>query len=130
MSEGFIADACALIAFHNVVPPRLSARAIEAIRTPGVAVSAVTVWEITRKVSIGKLPPPPGLNERGFSAFLRERGYRLLPLWLEAAERANALPPHHADPIDRLLIAQAMLGGLTILTSDRSFAPYGVPTLW
>lgn len=130
MSDGFIADACALIAFHNVVPPRLSARAIEAMRAPGTVVSAVTIWEITRKVAIGKLPPPPGLNERGFSAFLRERGYSLLPLSPEAAERANALPPYHADPMDRLLIAQALLDRLTVLTSDRSFVRYGVPTLW
>jgi PIN domain nuclease of toxin-antitoxin system len=48
----------------------------------------------------------------------------------EAAERSNALPPHHRDPTDRMLIATALLTGRTILTSDAAFAAYAAPTLW
>jgi len=130
LTDGFLADACALIAFHGAGRLELSPAGLAALRSGDVAVSAITVREITRTVAIRKLAPLNGQDERGCVAFLRERGYRLLPLSPEAAERANVLPPHHADPMDRLLIAQAMLDRLTILTSDRAFAPYGVPTLW
>jgi len=130
LSDRFLVDACASIAFHGAARLELSPTGLAALRSGDVAVSSITVWEITRKVAIGKLAPLNGQDQRGCVAFLRERGYRLLPLSAEAAERANALQPHHADPMDRLLIAQALLDGLTILTSDRAFTPYGVQTLW
>lgn len=95
-----------------------------------VAISANTVWEISRKVRLGKLPelpPPVALN---LTAYLRREGYRLAPLTAELAEAANTLPPHHADPMDRMLIAAAMAEGATIITNGRIFAAYGVPVLW
>jgi PIN domain nuclease of toxin-antitoxin system len=95
-----------------------------------VFVSPVTVWEITRKHADGKLPDFFSSWRGGFPDFLAERGYRPLSLEWEAAARAAALPWHHRDPMDRLLIATAMTAGLTILTNDAAFAAYGVPTLW
>lgn len=94
-----------------------------------VAVSSVTVWELTRKAALGKLPPMPTLNG-SFSSWLASEGFVPLPLGWAAAEQANALPPIHKDPMDRMLIGQALAGGLAIITSDALFAAYGVPTIW
>ena len=108
----------------------MSAAGLAAMRAGDVVVSAVTVWEISRKVGIGKLAPLHDRAEGSLVGFLERRGYRLLPLTPEGAEAANALPPHHADPMDRMLIATALAEGATIITSDRIFAAYGVPVLW
>ena len=126
-----IADACALIAFHGYGGQTMSEAGKIAMATGDVFVSAITVWEIERKVSIGKLDRPshPGFNGT-FSAWLRHVGYRPLPLTWDVAERANTLPPHHKDPMDRMLIAAALERGLTIVTDDSVFAAYGVETLW
>jgi PIN domain nuclease of toxin-antitoxin system len=125
-----LADACALIMFHGEAGGAMSAAGVAAMRGEDVAVSAVTVWEVSRKVGLGKLAPLHDRAEGSLVGFLVRRGYRLLPLAAGAAEVANALPPHHADPMDRLLIATAMAEGATIITSDRIFAAYGVPVLW
>jgi PIN domain nuclease of toxin-antitoxin system len=124
------ADACALIAFHGERGPAMSSDGVAAMRAGDVAVSAVTVWEISRKVGIGKLHPLHDRAEGSLVGFLLRRGYRLVPLTPEVAEAANALPPHHADPMDRMLIAAALAEGATIITTDRIFAAYGVPVLW
>jgi PIN domain nuclease of toxin-antitoxin system len=57
-------------------------------------------------------------------------GFLPLPVTLRHADLLQDLPAHHADPFDRLLIAQALEEGLTILTSDRAFEPYRVPVVW
>ncbi len=126
----FVADACALIAFHAAAGATMSERGIAAMRSGEVLVSPITVWEITRKSAIGKLPPLPTEPRGGFAGFLRVRGYRLVSLGWEQAEQANALPPHHADPMDRMLIATALERKLPVITSDRIFARYGVQVLW
>lgn len=125
-----LADACALIAFHGEARTVLSTTGLGAMRGGDVAVSAVTVWEIARKVAIGKLAPLHDRSEGSLVGFLARRGYRLLPLTPEIAESANALPPFHADPMDRMLIATAMVEGATIISSDRIFVAYGVPVVW
>ncbi len=127
----FLADACALIAFHGYGGQTMSHAGKTAISTGDVFVSLITVWEITRKVALGKLGQraPPGFTG-SFSEWLRQAGYRVLPMTWEACERANAFPPNHKDPMDRMLIASALDRGLTIITEDPAFAQYGVPTLW
>lgn len=130
LSDGLLADACALIAFHGAARPPMSDRGVAAMHGGVVAVSAITVWEITRKVGLGKLRALHGQGESGCTGFLRARGYRLLPVTPEIAECANTLPHHHADPMDRILIATAVAEGMTVITSNRIFAAYGVPTLW
>jgi PIN domain nuclease of toxin-antitoxin system len=126
----FYADACALIAFHGESGAAMSGRGIAAMRAGEVSVSAVTVWEISRKVGIGKLAALHDRAEGSLVGFLLRRGYRLAPLTPAVAEAANVLPPHHADPMDRLLIAAALAGDATIITNDRVFAAYGVAVLW
>lgn len=83
---------------------------------------------MTRKASLGLLPNDWGPS--GLAAHLDDLGFRPLPLlWIDA-EYANDLPPLHKDPMDRLLIAQALRNDMTVITSDRIFADYGVRTIW
>jgi PIN domain nuclease of toxin-antitoxin system len=102
-----------------------------AIGAGNVFVSPITVWEITRKIALGKLecPAPPGFGG-SLSEWLRRAGYRILPLTWDACERANALPMYHKDPMDRMLIAAALERGMTVITDNEIFGQYGVATLW
>jgi PIN domain nuclease of toxin-antitoxin system len=100
--------------------------AVAAIRSPEnpVFVSAVNVWEAEIKIAIGKLElhfdPSTGPLEHGFEP---------LPITLAHAAAAGRLPPHHADPFDRILVAQAQLEGLTIVSRDPVFERYQVAVL-
>ena len=126
MTGRYLADACALIVFYTAAP---MSRTVEQIMGDGdVAVSAITVWEITRKAALGKLPSEWG--EGGLVGLLQRQGFRPLPLSWSDAELANRLPPIHKDPMDRMLIAQAVRHGLDIITNDRVFEDYGVKTVW
>ena len=121
----FIVDACAIISYLAGIGMTAAGRAA----VPGAAVLPVTVWEITRKSALGKLPQLPLLHG-SFAQQLTALGFRYEPLLLSDAEDANRLPPHHKDPMDRMLIATALRAGLTIITSDAIFAAYGAPTVW
>jgi PIN domain nuclease of toxin-antitoxin system len=124
----FIADACALLAFFGAGGSAMSAAGLRAMQGD-VAVSPITIWELTRKAASGKLPPLP--TERGsFALHLAALGFRNAPLSWGDAEAANALPPHHGDPMDRMLIATALQSDLTIITNDGMFPAYGVRTVW
>ncbi len=90
-----------------------------------VLVSAVVVWEIAIKRSIGKLQTPAG-----FVARLLESDVVKLPVSAEHAAAVEHLPLHHRDPFDRLLIAQAMLEGATLVSADDKLRAYDVPILW
>jgi PIN domain nuclease of toxin-antitoxin system len=89
-----------------------------------VLVSAASVWEIAMKRALGKLTVPDDLGP-----VLAAASFSPLPITLEHASRAGSLPPHHRDPFDRMLIAQAQLESLTIVTRDDRFARYGVQLL-
>jgi PIN domain nuclease of toxin-antitoxin system len=125
-----LADACALIVFHGHGGQTMTQAGKAAMATGDIFVSPITVWEISRKIELGKLrrPAPPGFST--LSEWLRHAGYRILPLTWEGCERANGLPMHHKDPMDRMLIATALDRGLTIITEDEVFARYGVTTIW
>ncbi len=106
--------------------PTLDSRTRATINDPDswVAVSAATAWEIAIKEAVGKLRAPEDL-----AAALAQNNLAELPITVSHAVRAGALPRHHADPFDRMLIAQAELEGLTIVTRDPYFGLYGVPLL-
>ena len=108
-------------------PERMRVEAREAIADPDneVAFSAANVWEIEIKAKTGKLVPPA---EDTLSA-ARTLPIGELAISAEHARRAGRLPLHHADPFDRVLIAQALIEGLTLVTRDGAFGPYGVPVL-
>jgi len=106
--------------------PSLSAEAYEAIAEPDndVVVSAATVWELEIKRATGKLEAPGQLVRR-----ITAEKFEPLPITLEHGAGAGKLPLHHSDPFDRMLIAQAQIEGLTLVTRDPRFAPYAVMTL-
>jgi len=130
MSAGYLADACALIVFLSSPDPRRTMpRAAPLMERSRIHVSAITVWEITRKAALGKLPSVWGAYP-SLGYLLRDQGYLVQPLGWEDAELANALPPHHKDAMDRMLIATALRNDYAVLTDDGVFAEYGVTTIW
>jgi len=92
-------------------------------------VSAATAWEISIKYKSGKLPNIAPLMISLETAILDE-GFTGLPITLRHAELAGGLPPHHKDPFDRMLIAQALAESLTLISHERLFDRYGVVRLW
>lgn len=112
-------------------PGRLSARAADAIRAGRneIVVSAVSAMEIAIKHRIAKLAYPASLA-RSFVAEAQARGFGLLPIECEHAQRAGGLAGDHRDPWDRLLAAQAQIEGLTLVTNDAKLAAFRVETLW
>jgi len=96
----------------------------------GVAlVSVVSVFEIATKHRIGKLPLAEDLAADLPRALLAQ-GFELLPLESEVAFRAGLLPGPNRDPFDRLLIAQALVAGLVLVSNEKVFDAYGVTRLW
>lgn len=88
--------------------------------------SAATILEISIKAAPGKLDVQPAF-EAALKLEMEQSGFRPLPTTSQHAYAVRTLPPHHSDPFDRMLLAQARSEGLTILTADAQFAPYGVP---
>ena len=106
--------------------PQLSQRAEKAIAAPGniAIVSAAVIWEIRIKQALGKLKIAPP-----FYSIIQHQGFELLPVSPDHAYAVGDLPMHHRDPFDRLLIAQAIHEGLTVLTHDPVFQRYDVSLL-
>jgi PIN domain nuclease of toxin-antitoxin system len=94
-----------------------------------VAFSVVSAWEIAIKVGGGRMELP-GDVERYLPDRLRHHGFELMPIQLSHAFRAGSLPRLHGDPFDRMLVAQAQVEGLPILTADPAISRYEVETIW
>ena len=107
-----------------------AAQAIEDSRNQ-VYVSAAVLWEMAMKASAGKLSAPEGLGE-GLSRDLEGAGFRLLPFEVRHAEEVYQLPRVHADPFDRMMIAQCRLEKMTAVTHDPAWSDrrYEIATLW
>ncbi len=93
---------------------------------PGVsvAVSTANIWEIAIKQAIGKLSIDGRVIDH-----LERNGFERLAISLEHGERTASLPLHHKDPFDRVLVAQAQIEGLTLVSRDRHFDAYDVKVL-
>jgi PIN domain nuclease of toxin-antitoxin system len=106
---------------------RVSTEAVGALEDERneVAVSAASVWEIAIKRSLGKLTIADG-----WAATLGRLGFSPMPVSAIHAEAVERLPWHHRDPFDRLLVAQASVERLTLISADRRLAAYGVEVLW
>jgi PIN domain nuclease of toxin-antitoxin system len=106
---------------------RLSATAHDLLRDPDheVFLSAVLVWEMAIKAAKGRLHLPVSAGALAADV-IAEDGFRPLAIELEHAAEVQALPALHGDPFDRLLIAQARVEGLTLVTSDRQIVQYPV----
>ena len=106
--------------------PRLTQEARDAIGTRGslVYISAVTAWEITIKHALGKLDIPEGWSE-----VVMTGSFRQLAVSWEHSLAVGSLPHLHRDPFDRLLVAQARIEGLVLVTGDDVLTQYAVRTL-
>ena len=105
---------------------RLKARAREAIATADLVwISAVSGWEASIKQALGRLR-----IDEPFPLLVRTNEFTELPVTLEHTGRLAALEPHHTDPFDRLLAAQAQIEKATLVTHDRAFEPYGLSVIW
>ena len=111
-------------------PAELERRAARALRSAAndVLVSAASLWEIAIKTELGKLrlPGPPA---EWIPGALERTGFEVLPIGAAHALAVGGLPPHHRDPFDRMLVAQALAEGLTIVSRDERFRQYGVAVL-
>jgi PIN domain nuclease of toxin-antitoxin system len=106
---------------------RLAGEAREAIEQPEVPLffSSASIWELAIKQASKRLVLPQTLL-----ATLSEEGFTELRISSTHAALAGALPFHHRDPFDRMIVAQAQTEGLTVVTSDARIAAYDVPVLW
>jgi len=107
-------------------PARLSEQAADAIRDESnrVFVSVVSAWEIGVKRAKGKLRLPGDLG-----AMIAAKRFEPLPLTMPHGLAVESLPPEHHDPFDRMLVAQAHVDGLTLVTSDRTMQRYPIAVL-
>lgn len=109
--------------------PRLPKRARDAIAKNDCSVSLVSAWEMAIKASLGELRlslPVSVYFERHVAA----SGFDVLGIDLAHVGAVEGLPHHHGDPFDRLLIAQAKAGHMTLVSADKTFAKYGVKRIW
>ena len=112
--------------------PKLSRRARLAISDDednDVLISAASAWEITTKFRIGKLPHA-GVVANDIAAAVTAEGFGNLPISVRHAQRAGSLAGQHRDPFDRMLMAQALVDNLTVVSNERVFDTYGVKRLW
>lgn len=112
---------------HN---PSLSAKASSAIKNPDndIFVSVASLWEMSIKASLKKLQLPKPVRE--IAAELRDGGATIIRIAEEHALATESLPWHHRDPFDRMLVAQAQVDKLTLVTRDEIFKKYEANRLW
>jgi PIN domain nuclease of toxin-antitoxin system len=119
--SAFLADTHVFL-WSLMAPEKLTSAWLEVLNSDAtVFLSIASIWEISIKAGLGKLEAPARLGSEALVC-----GYDLLAITPEHAEAVRALPHHHGDPFDRMLIAQAQRERLRILTADRRFASYDV----
>lgn len=116
-----------VLLWHVRDDPRLRPAPTAAIEAEDadVFVSTASLWELAIKSALGKLTVPDDLPTR-----VEAMAFEWLPVTAEHAWAVRELPPNHGDPFDRLLIAQARLERLPVVTADPQFAEYGVEVVW
>ncbi|MDD5139225.1 MAG: type II toxin-antitoxin system VapC family toxin [Verrucomicrobiales bacterium] len=124
-----ILDTCALLwlASGNRKLSRAALKEINA--APAVYVSAISGFEISLKISAGRLELSHPV-ETWFEQVIEHHGLTILPLELDVCIAAAKLPAVHDDPFDRFIIAAAKLHGLTVVTRDEQFEKYGVTVIY
>jgi len=126
----FLLDTCTFL-WLVAGSPELSPRARDLFSDPGneVYLSAASAWEIALKHSLGRLPLPEP-PERFVPDQRGHPGIEGLPVDEESALHIGRLPPLHRDPVDRMLVSQAIVHGLAIIGPDPLLSQYPVRTLW
>ncbi len=117
-------DTHALLWWLAAAPMTAESRARIADPDALVAVSSASIWEISIKRAAGRLRFQGAMTDH-----LAAGAFEPLPISLEHAERAGGLPPHHRDPFDRMLVAQAQAEQLTLVSRDAAFDGYDVDVL-
>ncbi|MEM6264669.1 MAG: type II toxin-antitoxin system VapC family toxin [Bacteroidota bacterium] len=110
--------------------PRLSSKARKVMVNPNneIHVSIASIWEISIKLSIGKLNLSRTLDE--ILEEMEELDFRILPISIKALRYLRNMPFHHKDPFDRLIISQAIASGVTCIASDEKFSLYNPKIIW
>ena len=127
-----LTDTNALL-WASCAPGRLTDKARQAVYdAEEISFSIVNIWEIALKLSKGGFSDldVPYDWDRKLVPRLLEKGYRMIPVMIDHCRRIQDLPLHHKDPFDRMLIAQALETGLTVIGSDAQFDAYGVRRIW
>lgn len=104
------------------------ARSVFESKSDSIVISTVVPWELAIKTRTGKLRVEPLLES--WPNMLDVQGFAELAIASEHAIRAGLLPPHHKDPFDRMLVAQAQTTGWPIISADPVFDHYGVRRIW
>ncbi len=112
-------------------PARLGKNALAALEDPTNALlcSAGTIWEIAIKVGLGKLSLTLSFQQ-WMEQSLHDLRVTILPISVLHAAIQSRLPPHHGDPFDRLLVAQAEVEGVSIVSADRGLDAYRISRIW
>jgi len=118
--RGYLLDTCVLLWWLSG-DPRLTNPWEDRLRAARCLVSAASIWETAIKHRLGKLP----LSPADLITAASQAGFEALAVTSAHAAATSALPPHHQDPFDRLLIAQAQLEGVCLLSNDRALKSYG-----
>lgn len=115
----------------SIDPDRLSPRATREISNPYNQryVSIASFWEMQIKQDLGKLPLPGRINEYG-SAWMEKLAAEMLLIELPHIGKLADLPPHHRDPFDRIILAQAKFGNFDVVSADSSFSLYDIALIW
>lgn len=111
--------------------PKLSTMARDAIADPDndIAISPATYWEIAIKISLNKYTLPEPYEEFIEREIVKNQSY-ILPIVPRHTAVLTSLPFHHRDPFDRLIIAQAMVEQMLVISGDAAFAAYSVTRIW
>ena len=112
-------------------PRKISPTAFAEVSNPNndVFLSVVTVWELQIKIALNKFIIKGGL-ENAVRQEQQNNGFQILPVNLSHALHLENLPPHHKDPFDRLLISQAIVENMTLVSADANFGKYQANLLW
>ena len=112
-------------------PARFGAGARSVLENPGnqLLLSAATIWEIAIKVGLKKLALSLPYRQ-WIDQVIADLGMSVLPVTVEYADAQIGLPKHHRDPFDRLLVAQALVENVPIVSSDVLLEPYGITRIW
>jgi PIN domain nuclease of toxin-antitoxin system len=110
---------------------RLSRKARVAISNPDteVFISIASAWEIQIKATLQKLELKESVDAL-YRALIIDHGFRMIGIELSDIDELSNLPPHHRDPFDRMLVAQALRGDFTLVTKDSVVSSYGARALW
>jgi PIN domain nuclease of toxin-antitoxin system len=114
---------------HNSPELSPTARTLAADLTNDVLVSIGSAWELAIKHSLGKITLKMSFREF-IEGAVRSARLAMLPITVDHLDRLGALPHHHRDPFDRLLVAQALVEGVPLLSRDENLDAYGVSRLW